>query len=319
VPAADPVEPLFSLLSQAVTTPWRLIESATGPVRADLTRGVRRALGVSERPRPRETDPDLAFMHPASVTRRIHGDLPPMVIGGMAALLLQTLHPLAMAGVAEHSAYEDDPLGRLRRTAAFVGTTTYGTKEEARRAIALVRGVHRKVRGVAPDGRPYSANDPDLLTWVHVAEMASFLAAVQRYGSERFTGEEADAYFAETSLLALELGAQWAPRSRAEVTAYFARMRPELYAGDQAIEARDFLFRGLARRPQDRASHTIVVAAAVSVLPGWARAALRIPNPPLFDQTVVVPVTRLWCGGLRWALSGGNPDPAAPEQASPDA
>jgi uncharacterized protein (DUF2236 family) len=224
----------------------------------------------------------------------------------MAALLLQTLHPLAMAGVAQHSAYEDDPLGRLRRTAAFVGTTTFGTKEEARQAVALVRGVHRKVRGVAPDGRAYSADDPELLTWVHVAEMAAFLGAVQRYGPDTFTSEECDAYYAETSVIALELGAEWAPRSRDEVAAYFARVRPELYAGRQAIDARDFLFRGLARRPQDQVSHAVIAAAAVSVLPGWARSELRIPNPPLFDQVVVAPAARLWCEGLRWALRGGT-------------
>jgi uncharacterized protein (DUF2236 family) len=304
VTADDPLERLASLGAQAVGAPWRMAEAAAAPVRADLSRGVRRALGVSETPRPRAMDPELAFMHPKSVTRRVHGDLPSMVIGGMAALLLQALHPLAMAGVAEHSAYEDDPLGRLRRTAAFVGTTTFGTKEEARQAIALVRGVHRKVHGVAPDGRPYSANDPELLTWVHVAEMASFLEAVQRYGPERFTGEESDAYFAETSVVALELGADWAPRSRDEVAAYFARVRPELYAGRQAIDARDFLFRGLARRPQDQASHAVIAAAATSVLPWWARRELRIPNPPLFDRTVVAPLARLWCGGLRWALRG---------------
>jgi len=304
VAVTDPVDRLISLGTQAVTVPWRLLESAAAPVRADLSRGVRRALGVSDTPRPRVMDPDLAFMHPDSVTRRVHADLPSMVIGGMAALLLQTLHPLAMAGVAEHSAYEDNPLGRLRRTAAFVGTTTFGTDQEARQAIALVRGIHRKVRGTAPDGRPYSANDPELLTWVHVAEMASFLDAVQRFGPQRFTGEECDAYFAETSVIALDLGAEWAPRSRDEVAAYFARVRPELYAGRQALDARDFLFRGLSRRPQDQASHAVIVGAAVSVLPGWARRELRIPNPPLFDRAVVDPAARLWCAGLRWALSG---------------
>jgi uncharacterized protein (DUF2236 family) len=306
VPSPDPVERLVSLGTQAAAAPRRFVEAATGPLRADLSRGVRRALGVSDTPRPRVTDPDLAFLHPDSVTRRVHGDLASMVIGGMAALLLQTLHPLAMAGVAQHSAYEDDPLGRLRRTAAFVGTTTFGTKEEARHAVAHVRGVHRKVRGVAPDGRPYSADDPELLTWVHVAEMASFLGAVQRYGPETFTGEECDAYYAETSVIALELGAEWAPRSRDEVAAYFARVRPDLYAGRQAIEARDFLFRGLARRPQDQVSHTVIAAAAVSVLPGWARGELRIPNPPLFDQAVVAPAAHLWCAGLRWALRSGT-------------
>ena len=84
-----------------------------------------------------------------------------MLIGGVSALLLQALHPLAMAGVAEHSSYQEDPLGRLRRTASFVGTTTFGTVEQAEAAIAQVRRVHRRVKGIAPDGRPYSAADPN--------------------------------------------------------------------------------------------------------------------------------------------------------------
>jgi len=306
MPATDPLERLVSLGEHAVSTPWRMIEAATAPLRADLTRGVRRALGVSDTPRPRELDPELAFLHPESVTRRVHSDLPAMVIGGLAALLLQTLHPLAMAGVAEHSAYEEDPFGRLRRTAAFVGTTTFGTAEEARRAIAHVRGVHRKVRGIAPDGRAYSANDPELLTWVHVAEVACFLEAVQRFGPNRFTGEECDAYFAETSVIALELGAEWAPRSRDEVTAYFLRVRPELYAGPQALAARNFVLRGLGGRPQDQANHAVIAAAGVSVLPAWARRELRLPNPPLLDRAAVTPVAQLWCRGLRWALRSGT-------------
>ena len=88
--------------------------------------------------------------------------------------MLQTLHPLAMAGVAEHSSYQEDPLGRLRRTAAFVGTTTFGTVAEAEAAIAQVQRVHRRVQGLAPDGRPYAADDPELVTFIHVAEVAEF-------------------------------------------------------------------------------------------------------------------------------------------------
>ncbi len=188
----------------------------------------------------------------------VHADLPAMLIGGVTALLLQTLHPLAMAGVAEHSSYQEDPLGRLRRTASFVGVTTFGTVTEAEAAIAQVHRVHRRVKGIAPDGRPYSAADPELVTFIHVAEMASFLASSQRYGSRPLTPEECDRYYEEVAPVALALGATWAPRSAAEVESYFLRLRPDLYAGPQARAARDWLLRGVARRLSDRAVYSLV-------------------------------------------------------------
>lgn len=225
-----------------------------------------------------------------------------MVVGGLAALMLQTLHPLAMAGVADHSNYKEDAIGRLRRTAAFVGATTFGTVEQAERAIENVRDVHRTVHGRAPDGRRYSANDPELLTWVHVAEVSSFLASAERYGPHRFRAGERDRYYAETAVVARSLGARWVPETANEVEAYLKRIQPELYAGPQAIEARDFLLRGVARKPNDKALYVGIVAAALAVVPRWARAELGIPTPPLVDEVVVVPAARAFCGALRWML-----------------
>jgi len=288
---------------QVAAAPGRALAALTAPARDDLRRDLRRAFGIPATPRPAADDPETAYLAPDGVARRLHGDLPSMVIGGLAALFLQTLHPLAMAGVAEHSGYKEDPSGRLRRTAAFVGTTTFGNREDARQAIEQVQRVHRRVRGTAPDGRPYSASDPDLLTWVHVAEVWSFLAAVQRYGPTTFSDEECDAYLAETAAAPLELGARWVPQSRDEMTAYLLRMRPDLYAGPQAIEARDWLLRGVARRIEDRAVYTVICAAAVGVLPDWARAELRLPSPPLADALVVRPLARSLCAGIRWAVS----------------
>ncbi len=289
----------------------RVLELAADPVRQDLASAVRRSLGVPGEPIEPAMDPATAFLEPGGVTRRVHADLPSMLVGGLAALLLQALHPLAMAGVAEHSNYADDPHGRLRRTAAFVGVTTYGTKDQAREAIEQVRRVHRRVRGIAPDGRPYAADDPELITWVHSAEMWSFLRAVQKYGPVHFSRAECDAYFAESAVVAYELGAHWVPRSVDEMTAYLRRVRTDLYAGPQAREARDFLLRGVGRRPEDRAVHMVLVAAAVGILPGWARAELGIPWPPLFDELVVAPTARALCSALRWALAPGR-SPNAP-------
>ena len=134
--------------------PLRLVGGLAAPARGDMARTVRRAIGIREEPAPIATDPDEAYLPPGGMARRVHADLPTMLIGGVSALLLQTLHPLAMAGVAEHSSYQEDPLGRLRRTASFVGTTTFGTVAQAEAAIAQVHRVHRRVKGIAPDGRP---------------------------------------------------------------------------------------------------------------------------------------------------------------------
>lgn len=273
-----------------------------GPVRADVRRAVRRSLGVPGDPPPRPAASEDAYLAPDSVARLVHADLPSMVVGGLAALLLQTLHPLAMAGVADHSSYKEDPIGRFRRTASFVGATTFGTVEQAQRAIDTVRDVHRHVHGVSPDGRRYSANDPELLTWVHVAETYCFLGASERYGPWHFAARERDRYYEETAVVARALGARWVPRRAAEVEAYFLRVRPDLYAGPQALDARDFLLRGVARRPHDWAVYRAIVAAALTVLPPWARAELRIPSPPLVDACVVAPAARAFCATLRFAI-----------------
>lgn len=310
-PLTSPLARMAGLLTEPVRLPARLLaapaNAVAAPLRRDIARDVRRAIGVPERPAPPTTDPELAFLDPDGVARQVHGDVGSMVIGGLSALLLQSLHPLAMAGVAEHSGYREDPTGRLRRTAAFVGTTTYGTAEQAEQAIAVVTRVHRRVRGVAPDGRPYRADDPDLVTWIHVAEVSSFLRAAQRFGPRGFSPDECDRYYAETSVVPYRLGAAWVPTSAAEVEAYLRRMRPHLYAGRQALDARNFLLRGVARRPEDLAVYAVIASAAVSLLPRWARAELGIPHPPLVDALAVVPAGRALCAGLRWAVSAPPP------------
>src|ERR1700742_1939322 len=108
--------------------------------------------------------------------RRVHGDSS-MFVGGLRALLLQSLHPLAMAAVAGHSGYKGDPWGRLQRTSYFLAVTTFGRASDAQATIPRVRSIHERVTGVAADGRPYAAADPHLLTWVHIAEADSFLRA----------------------------------------------------------------------------------------------------------------------------------------------
>src|SRR5660398_202713 len=110
-----------------------------------------------------------------------------MYVGGIRALLLQALHPLAMAGVAGHSGFKGDPWGRLQRTSEYIAVTTFGRIDDAERVIARIRGIHRRVNGTAPDGRPYAASDPHLLKWVHIAEIESFLTAYQTFNPVSYT------------------------------------------------------------------------------------------------------------------------------------
>jgi uncharacterized protein (DUF2236 family) len=289
------------------SVPLRLLHDLTAPARVDLAKNVRRSIGIGKEPVPMSMDPDESFLRPDGVARMVHSDLPSMLIGGMSALLLQTLHPLAMAGVAEHSNYQEDPLGRLRRTANFVGTTTFGTVEEAKSAVARVRRVHRRVTGIAPDGRPYSASDPDLVTFIHTAEVSSFLESARRFGPHDLTPDECDQYYEEMAPVATALGARWVPRSASDVESYFRAQRPALYAGAQALQARDWLRRGVSRRPDERAVYAVFYAAAVSILPAWARAELGLAAPAplslLLDTVAVIPATRVVASGLRWVAA----------------
>ncbi len=175
-------------------------------LRGRVNRNIRQAVGLSKNPPPRCSDPELAYFALDSVARIIHGDLPPMLVGGLASLFIQMLHPHTMAGVAQHSRYREDPLGRLLQTANFIGFTTYGTKGEAYASIERVLAVHQVVRGVADDGVPYYANDPHLLAWVHAAETSMFLTAYRRFGSVRLSDADADRYVAEMARLALDMG-----------------------------------------------------------------------------------------------------------------
>ncbi len=196
--------------------------STLDPMRTWVATHVRRAVtGRNGNVRHRDlfgTEGERWFDDEA-VIRRVHADSA-MFVGGLRALLLQSLHPLAMAGVAEHSDYRSDPWHRLQRTADFLAATTYGPADEAERAVARVHAVHERVVGVAPDGRSYAANDPHLLRWVHVAEVDSFLAAHQRFGETSLLPHERDEYVRDMAVIARALGvpaAADAPRDSSDV------------------------------------------------------------------------------------------------------
>ncbi len=156
-----------------------------------------------------------------------------MFVGGIRALLLQTLHPAAMTAVSEHSGFRGDMWGRLARTSRFLAVTTFGTADDAEQAVAVVRSIHERVTGTMDDGTPYAASDPHLLMWVHVAEVDSFLRAHQRYGREPLDQAGRDEYVAQTAEVARRLGVLDPPTTEAELAATLASYRPEL-RGDPA-------------------------------------------------------------------------------------
>ncbi|MER6922703.1 oxygenase MpaB family protein [Streptomyces spiralis] len=174
----------------------------------------------------------------------MHGD-PMMWVAGIRALYLQALHPRAVRGVMENSDFRRDAWGRLRRTANFVGTTTYGTAEAAERAGARVRRIHRMLSATDPEtGERYRLDTPDLLLWVHCAEIDSYLHVLRRSGFP-LTDAQADRYVAEHRVSARLVGLDpdAVPASRADLADYFEGVRPELAAGADARAVDDFLLR----------------------------------------------------------------------------
>jgi uncharacterized protein (DUF2236 family) len=251
-----------------------------------------------------ESTADAGFFGPDSVAWRVHGDFTSMLIGGTAALLLQMLHPRALAGVWDHSDFREDMSGRLRRTARFIAGTTYGSTDEATALIAHVQMIHDQVSGTLPDGTPYSANDPDLLTWIHVAEVSSFLAAYLRYRDPQLPAAEQDRYYAETAIIAEKLGATEVPKSRAAVAAYFQRVRPELGYDHRTREVARALLEQPPATPAIGAFMKLVFQAAEDLLPPWA-AQMHGFKPAPLSRPAVRAAARSLGTVLRWALHSG--------------
>ena len=264
-----------------------------------------KAQDLMSAPGPRWFTPDRPIY-------RVHGDAS-MFIGGLRAVLFQSLHPLAMAGVAIHSDYKADPWGRLQRTADFLASTSFGTAEVAQAAVNRVLAVHERVTGVASDGRPYSANDPHLLLWVHVAEVDSFLAAYQRYGATSLDQKDRDGYVADMSVIASALGVPNPPTTEAELRKQLADFRSELKSTKEARDAARYLIIQPPLEFPARAAYSLIAAAAVSLLPAWSRFPLRLPYLPLTEFAVAQPLGDVITRTFRWAIDG---DLTAPTTAS---
>lgn len=231
---------------------------------------------------------------------RVHADAS-MFVGGLRALLLQSLHPLAMAGVAQHSDYRNDPWGRLQRTADFLAATTFGPADVAAAACARVTAVHRHVQGVASDGRPYAANDPHLLRWVHICEVDSFLVAHDRYGDRRLNARQRDGYVDDMARIAEQLGVTDPPRDTASLQRAFGAYRHELRSTPEARDAARFLL-APPLPPVAVAPYAVLAGAAVGLLPVWTRRPLRLPFLPVAETLAVRPAGQALMQVLRWAM-----------------
>lgn len=246
---------------------------------------------------------DHGLFGPASVSWRIHSD-PAMFIGGVRSLLFQALHPLAMAGVDQHSDYREDPWGRLNRTGRFIAATTFGSTPAAERSIRSVRRIHQRVTGVDHKGRAYAATDPHLLRWVHVVEVESFLRAFERYGEGKLTDAEKDRYVAEMAEIGRRLGADVVPTSREELRLSIDRYRPELESTPAARQSVRFLAAPPGLPLLSRGPYGLIFAAGLASLPGYAQWMLRAPVPPLVEPLAVRPAALALTRSLGWFMAG---------------
>ncbi|MFD4245727.1 oxygenase MpaB family protein [Streptomyces sp. NPDC058525] len=260
--------------------------------------------------------PGPRWYGPGRPIRIVHADAS-MYVGGLAALLLQSLHPVAMAAVWAHSGFRGDPWGRLQRTSTFLAVTTFGTAQDAEQAVLQVRRVHERVKGRTASGVPYRASDPHLLTWVHIAETECFLKAYQRYGRQPLDRPGQDGYVADMAQVARRLGAAEPPETLGELTARIAAYRPELRPTPEARETTDYLLSHPPLPAAARIPYALLVAAAVDLLPRWARAQLVLP----LTTRLSLPLARL--GGraviaaIRWATPP-LPPPTAQAVNPPD-
>jgi uncharacterized protein (DUF2236 family) len=251
-----------------------------------------------------ESGGDAGLFGPGSVAWKIHAH-PSALVGGIRSLIVQTLHPLAMAAVAQHSDYRSDPLGRLQRTSAFVATTTFGTTAQAEEAVAAVRRVHERVRGVAPDGRPYYANDPELLAWVHHVEVESFLLAYRRVGPG-LSDADAERYVAEMARLGDIMGARPLFREVRPLQEWVVH-HPEAGATPEARRAVRFLT-GLPLPLAARPAYAVLLGAAISLVPWPCRVQLGLLLPgPVTGRLLSEPVARTLTSAMGWVL---GPSPA---------
>ena len=272
----------------------------------ELFRKVAGPQGERQRERVHGT-PGPRWFEPGSPIQRVHGDAS-MFVGGIRAIMLQSLHPAAMQGVADHSGYRGDMWGRLAQVSTYLAMTTFGAEQDALQVIRAVQRAHESVTGTMPDGTPYAASDPHLLGWVHVAEIDSFLAAHDRFGHRPLVGAERDEYVAQAGVAAGHLGVVDPPRTEAELRARLEAYGPELRGTPVAREAIRFLLLHPDLPLPARPGYLSLASAAIGLLPTDVRRELRLPPvPPVTHRVLGAAATRT----IRWAMAAGHAEARA--------
>jgi uncharacterized protein (DUF2236 family) len=286
----------------ARTIPSLSTSALARPIKQAIAANVRALFNDRSRgERPVARRPDGLF-GPQAVAWRVHGDVTSMMVGGVAGLLLQMLHPAVLAGVWDHSDFRSDMQGRLRRTAKFIAITTFGGRADAEAAITRVRGIHDRVRGVLPNGAPYAANDPALLAWVHLTETSSFLKAWVRYAEPAMSAGDQDRYFAEMAQVAEALGADPIPRSRAEARRLSQAMRPQMLCDARTRDVAQLVLMQRAPNLMAGPLQALALQAGVDLLPDWARRLHGLHGPTL-SRPLVRAGTLGIARTLRWAFA----------------
>lgn len=248
---------------------------------------------------------DVGLFGPDSVVWRVHGDFSSMLCGGVSALLLQMLHPLALAGVWDHSNFRQDMLGRLRRTSQFVSGTTFASLADAQMLIERVKTIHLNVTGVDAHGQPYAASDADLLVWVHVAESYSFLQSYLRYRNPDLSLAEQDQYYFEVARVVEGLGGRHVPTSVQQIEAYLQRMRPCLRCDERTLEVVRLLKNAPAPSKLAVPVGKLMVWSGIELLPPWAQQQLGINLSSLSRKAIEMAMHRV-AKILRWAVRNGS-------------
>ncbi|MDI9766606.1 oxygenase MpaB family protein [Pantoea dispersa] len=247
---------------------------------------------------------DPGLFGPDHIIWQVHGDFPAMLCGGISALMLQMLHPAALAGVWDHSSFRQDMLGRLRRTSQFIAVTTFGNTADAHTLIERVKRIHLRVTGIDNTGKPYAASDPHLLTWVHVAETSRFLAAHLRYKNPQLSLADRDRYYAEAARVAEALGAQQVPKSVEAVEAYLQAMRAELVYDARTHEVMQLLLNAPAPSWQAKPAMRVMLRAGCGLLPDWAQQLMHQPIGPVTQWRIDKQIA-LIAALLRWSIQRG--------------
>ncbi|MGV0998962.1 MAG: oxygenase MpaB family protein [Fluviibacter sp.] len=247
---------------------------------------------------------DRGLFGPESIAWRIHEDFISMMIGGISSLILQALHPKALAGVWDHSTFRDDLKGRLGRTAFFIAATTYGPKAMANHAIDRVNEIHKKVTGIDELGQPYQATDPHLLRWVHITETRSFMSAFECFRDDRLSAKHKDEYFKEMARLGLKMGATDLPITYRDTESAIASYIPELHYGERA-RVIIHLLENFPSKITTKPFINLVSRAGFANLPEWVYPIIKKPIPSKWERFAIEKSIKLVGIPIREALKDG--------------